>query len=555
MSLRHRLALIVAAWVLVAAYLVPASSKAEPATKLYVGHAARLTSQIPRDWHVDPTGTYDYVGARGFVASEPISGQSLVEACATEAASTRFSVVATVSVAAWSGEVACHIDGQRKGTAVAVLVVPHPYAFEIWGERYSYAALIADPFNLPVLAAALSFSPDLVTPKAYVSSLIDIVEARAFWADEVDWTLARQEALEAVDGLSTIELAQGAILAVIQKLRNAGDNHSYVLPASPTNPLSEGLGFGLWVGGRQILIVYPDGPAYRAGVRAGDIIEAVDGRPFMPTAYPTDPTYLWALSPQLTLRRPGVTEPFTLTVTQGPYNRYLPPTGRRVSGGIGFLNMYAFTAYGKETDYAVAARRVIATVDQAPTCGWVIDLRLNTGGSYSPMVTGVGPILGNGRFVGWMWADGRQSWVTYQDGRISDDGQEVSDYLPGETDELQTSDPPVAVLIGPMTASSGEVTAMAFVGRPETRFFGEPTSGRTTAILGYSLIDGTILGLAEAAMIDRTGAAHLTGVQPDEFVSIDWTAYGTKQDPVLNAAIKWLIQQPACASAASFVPR
>lgn len=195
---------------------------------------------------------------------------------------------------------------------------------------------------------------------------------------------------------------------------------------------------------------------------------------------------------------------------------------------------------------------VIATVDQIPTCGWVVDLRLDTGGSFAPMITAVGPILGDGTLVGWRTADGTQLWVTYRDGRIYQDGQLGSDYLGEQTAHaLQRPNPPVAVLTGPLTGSSGEVATLAFVGRPETRRFGEPTGGYTTANVGYSLFDGARFVLAEAAMTDRTGATHLAGVEPDEFITTDWTAYGTDGDPVIAAALDWLNRQPACASKTS----
>jgi carboxyl-terminal processing protease len=563
MPLRHRLALFVAAWVLVSTCLVPAASRAELSTKLYVGHAARLTAQIPHDWTVDPTGTYDYVGEYGFVVSEPVAGRTLDEACANVAASPRFEDGATVAETAWAEEEACRIDGESKSEDVAALVVPHPFAFEIWGERYSYAALLSDPNDLPALAASLNFSPDAVTPEVYISSLIDIVEARAYWADEVDWTLARQEALAAVEGLPTVELAHGALFSVVQKLRAVGDNHSFLRLPDQVKTVSESNGYGFLVGGQQIPIVFSDGPADRAGVRVGDIIENVNGEPFLPTMTPIDPATLasvnsasgWGLSTQLTLRRSGMQDTITVSVKQGSYSLYLPPTGRRLMGGLGYIEVPYFVTPGQEKAYASTANGVLATIDQHPTCGWIVDLRLDAGGSYSPMVTGVGPILGNGTFVGWRWADGKQSWVTYMDGRISDDGQEVSDYLPGEIYDLQRSGPPVAVLIGPMTRSSGEVAALAFVGRPRARLFGQSTGGYTTANVDYSLFDGTHLALAVAAMTDRSGATHSDGVQPEEFVPFDWAQYGTEDDPVLNAAIEWLNQQPECASAASIVLR
>ena len=163
-----------------------------------------------------------------------------------------------------------------------------------------------------------------------------------------------------------------------------------------------------------------------------------------------------------------------------------------------------------------------------------------------PMVTAVGPILGNGDFVGWRWHDGRQQWLAYNDGRILDNGENVSDYLPGADYELQRPDPPVAVLISPVTASSGEVTALAFAGRAKTRFFGETTGGRTTANLAYPLFDGSQLVLAEAAMTDRNGTTYVDGLEPDVAVDFDWTAFGTDDDQALTAAREWLRQQPEC---------
>lgn len=563
MSVRHRLIHCVGALMLVVVYLLPAHSSAAPAAKLYVGHAARLTLQIPSDWTVDPTGRYDYLGTDGFVASQPVTGRTLDEACSELAASPRFDGAAIVVPATWSGQAACRIDGRIEGADVAAVVVAHPHHFENFGERFAYAAVIADHGDLDAIVATLDFSPDRVTPEAYLTGVLDLVEARAYWADQVDWPLTRREMLASIDGLPTVEMAQGALRAIVQKLHAAGDNHSFVLLPDQRNALDEASGFGLLVGGRQILVVYPNGPADRAEVRVGDVIDAVDGRPFLPIPYPidpamptaTDPATRWGTAVRLTLRRPGALAPIAVPIEQGPYGRYIPPTGRRLPGDIGYVAVPGFTTPGQETAYATAANRVVASVDQTPTCGWVLDLRLDTGGSYSPMITGVGPILGDGTFVGWRWPDDRQSWVSYEEGRISDDGIEVSNYLAQQTTyQLQRPDPPVAVLTSPTTASSGEVATLAFVGRPGARLFGEPTAGRTTANQSYSLFDGSSLALAGSAMTDRTGATHLAGVEPDQRVAIDWTAYGTAHDPVLAAALDWLDRQPACAKAPSATP-
>lgn len=109
MPLRDRWAYRVSALLMIVACLLPAQSLAEPATKLYVGHSARLTARIPGDWTVDPTSTFDYVDADGFVADLPVTGQDLDEACSSLATSPQFDAVATVADTIWSGGPACRM--------------------------------------------------------------------------------------------------------------------------------------------------------------------------------------------------------------------------------------------------------------------------------------------------------------------------------------------------------------------------------------------------------------------------------------------------------------
>ena len=530
---------------------LPALLRAEPATRLYVGNAARLTAEIPGDWTVGTStigsvATFDYQGTDGFVVSLPLVGPTLDEAAASVVASPRFAgSEATVVETTWSGQPARRVDGQIDGLSASALVVPHPHPFDLYGERMVYAALIADSNSSKRISATLSFARDRVSPQDYVTSLIELVEARAYWSAGVDWDAAREQARIDVAGLIDPSQTQGAIANIVGHLTGAGDEHSHVASLEQASAQGETAGVGLLIGDRRVLVVYPDGPAARVGVRAGDLIEAVDGRRFFPTLNVSEPSALWGITVQLALRRAGVAEPITVTVEQGPYTQFSPPTGRCLAGDLGYIELFQFNTPEREADYVTTARSVIAAIDESPTHGWVIDLRLNLGGSYPPMVAGVGPILGNGTFLGWRWPDDRQSWVTYADSRILDGGNEVAGY-PNQTDgALHLANSPVAVLTGPLTASSGEVATLAFVGRPETRRFGAATAGLTTGNVGYPLFDGAVLFLAEVAMTDRSGMTHLEGIEPDVPIPFKWKTYGTEADPVLQAAIAWLNQQPA----------
>lgn len=108
------------------------------------------------------------------------------------------------------------------------------------------------------------------------------------------------------------------------------------------------------------------------------------------------------------------------------------------------------------------------------------------------------------------------------------------------------ADAPAAVLMDGQTASSGEMTALRFVGRPNTRTFGAPTYGVTTGNEDYVLADGAALFITVSRMKDRTGRAYGGPIPPDEPVE-PAEAATLAEDPVVRAALAWLGRQPACA--------
>lgn len=561
MTTWHPLTLCFSAWMLVVGSLLPAQSLAEPATELYVGHVARLTAEIPMRWQPDATGRYDYAGADGFVASDSVPGsvKTLDAACEYVAQQLHPDATASITYRTWHGEAACEVRPSAKGEQTAVFVVPHPKPFERDDALVRYVALYADPAHLDAIVASLDFSPAKVTPEAYLSSVLDLMEANAVRGDQVDWPAVRRRALASVTRVSRTSGTYPEIQQALGALREAGDYHSFFLsPAALAQyGQTDRSGFGLFMLGPRVTIVYPGGPADRAGIQVGDIVEKVNGQPFDPridTDTVVNPDLAWRAtregSVRLELRREvaGKPVPITATVERGVVDLSILPTGERLPSDVGYIELLGvLEGWDTSETYATAGQEVIARIDQEPTCGWIVDLRRNTGGTYYPMVAGVGAILGEGPFVGWRRADGQQSFVVYQDGRILDDGEDTGGQLvQGPLYTLRRPAPSVAVLISPLTGSSGEVTTLAFVGRPGTRTFGQPSLGLTTANKGFQLFDGAVLVLAEADMIDRTGGRHLDGVQPDDVVPIDWESYGTKDDRVVQAARAWLEQQPAC---------
>ncbi|HEX2186220.1 MAG TPA: S41 family peptidase, partial [Chloroflexota bacterium] len=223
---------------------------------------------------------------------------------------------------------------------------------------------------------------------------------------------------------------------------------------------------------------------------------------------------------------------------QGP-----KPHARRLEGGLGYLALPAHFPTGDQADpYAAIAGQLVAEVDQQGTCGWVVDLRGNEGGNMWPMLVGAGPILGEGEVGAFVYPEGRREVWAYRDGQALLDGQVRAQ---GPAYRLACPQPPVAVLTDGLTVSAGEAIAIAFRGRPKLRSFGEPTFGLPTANDLKVMSDGAWLLLTVARMADRTSQTYDGRIVPDEVVRASGTSGGA--DPVVQAAVAWLHDQPDCA--------
>ncbi|MFI8166039.1 hypothetical protein ACIGAN_06725 [Streptomyces sp. NPDC085931] len=87
---------------------------------------------------------------------------------------------------------------------------------------------------------------------------------------------------------------------------------------------------------------------------------------------------------------------------------------------------------------------------------------------------------------------------------------------------------------------------VAFRGRPDTRSFGEATTGLPTGNVRHRLSDGAILNLTEVKDADRTGRTYDSPIPPDQPV-VDNPGRRGGEDPVVSAAVTWLSRQPGCA--------
>jgi C-terminal processing protease CtpA/Prc len=219
------------------------------------------------------------------------------------------------------------------------------------------------------------------------------------------------------------------------------------------------------------------------------------------------------------------------------------PTGRLLDEGLGYIMIPGYVGIGEAVnEHATKIQEILREIDAGRPCGWVVDLRQNMGGNMWPMLAGIGPILGEGRVGAFVSPDGEQVDWTYADGRAWE-GDSMRVAVTGTAYELGELSPPVAVLTGRRTSSSGEAIAVAFRGRPNTRSFGRVTMGLSTANENFELSDGAWIFLTVSEFADRTGQRYGGVIAPDQVV---W-AEETEDDLTLQAAVDWLLEQPACA--------
>jgi len=219
------------------------------------------------------------------------------------------------------------------------------------------------------------------------------------------------------------------------------------------------------------------------------------------------------------------------------------PSGRLLDEGLGYIMIPGYVGIGDAVnEHATKIQEIIREIDAESPCGWVVDLRQNVGGNMWPMLAGIGPILGEGRVGAFVSPDGEQVGWTYMDGQAWE-GDSLQAAVSGTAHELGDPSPPVAVLTGPRTSSSGEAIVVAFRGRPNTRSFGRVTIGLSTSNENFELSDGAWIFLTVSEFADRTGQRYGGVIAPDQVV---W-AEEAEDHLALQAAIDWLLQQPACA--------
>ena len=248
-----------------------------------------------------------------------------------------------------------------------------------------------------------------------------------------------------------------------------------------------------------ILIIAPidDTPAARAGVKAGDLIIAIDGKTLAPGVEEQNPLRgKPGSSTRLTIVRKGEKAPLELVVKRDTI-RVGSVRNRMLEPGYGYIRIAAF-----QVDTAQEFRRQLGKL-QAEAAGGklkglVIDLRSNPGGLLASAVEIADDLLEKGIIVS---TRGRnqvtEAEFTAQPG----------DLLAGA---------PVVVLVDAGSASASEVLAAALRDNGRARIAGSRTFGKGSVQTVQPLDNGDSIKLTTARYYTPSGRSiQALGITPD----------------------------------------
>ena len=246
-------------------------------------------------------------------------------------------------------------------------------------------------------------------------------------------------------------------------------------------------GVGMQVGPRnnKVIVIAPfaGAPAYRVGIRPGDIIIAVDGKQ-TDNMSTSDVAELLkgpkGTSVKITVLREGSDKPIDFNVIRDEIPRYSVDVHFLIRPGIGYIHVSGF----QET----TEKEVRDALDEfGDIHGLILDLRQNPGGLLSEGVGVADQFLKKGQVI------------------VSHHGRASAEKVYRATHGNGGKDYPIVVLVNRGTASAAEIVAGAIQDHDRGLIAGETTFGKGLVQTVYPLSENTGLALTTAKYYTPSG--------------------------------------------------
>ena len=387
----------------------------------------------------------------------------------------------------------------------------------------------------------------------------------------VDWVAVRDELRPRAQAARTRGELRLVLADMVSRLKQS---HFSIIPqeiseaatggetGSGTDRSGGALGFDTRLVDDMTLVTRVDtgGPAWRAGVRTGWVLDSVRGCPVaarvarLPRSI--EPRRRVLMAYQLILQglegaegdtislafRDAADAPRSVQLTQGPASGSvvkfgnLPPVladlswqrvrveGRTV--GVIRFNIW-MPVLAAQFDAAIDSLRGADAI--------VLDVRGNFGGVGGMSMGFAGHFLDSALVIGEMLQRGVTTKFRANPRRID------TQYRP-----VRPFSGPLALVVDPLSASTTEIFAGGLQGLGRATVFGTQSAGQALPSVPERLPNGDILYHAIADFVGPTGKqVEGAGVIPDRVTPLLRRAFIDGQDPALSAAINWAAQRAA----------
>ena len=345
-----------------------------------------------------------------------------------------------------------------------------------------------------------------------------------------------------VDEVQTKQLIEGAVNGMLVSL----DPHSaYLTPELykelqvETKGSFGGLGIEITNKSGMLTVVAPieDTPAYRAGIKSGDVILKIDGE------FTKDMTLVEAVKRmrgkpdtkvKLTIKRENPNQLFDSTLTR-EIIKIQSVKSKGLEKGYGYLRV---TQFQERTDDDLEHAIKQLDKEYGGLQGVVLDLRNNPGGLLTQAVK-----------ISDMFLDG--GLIVYTDGRLENQKQKYFAHKPGTYSEF-----PMVVLVNGGSASASEIVAGALQDHKRALVLGTTTFGKGSVQTILPLDESSALRLTTARYFTPNGRSiQATGIVPD--ITMDQGVKLAKNDkpssvtPLREANLPRHLEHPTSAKPAA----
>lgn len=199
------------------------------------------------------------------------------------------------------------------------------------------------------------------------------------------------------------------------------------------------------------------------------------------------------------------------------------PEDSLINKQMGYISVPAIGSFnnGDWEMYVDDFYKKVKSLERKNPKAWIIDLRGNEGGMFSPMFKAIQPFLDNTKAIGSKDNLGKISYYSVRNNDVLF-GDRVIATIDVPAFELKNKDLPVFILTDKKTSSSGEFVVASFAGQKNATIVGVNTQGLTSDNSEFKLSDGAFLVLTTGNVVDRKMKEYNEvgkGISPDIKVS------------------------------------